>query len=197
MMLGYHGRNIRKKPFISNINRQKRLKFVKELENKDEHFWNSVIFSDESKYNIFGSDGHEKVWRKVNIELDPRNMTATVKHGGWSLIVWGCMAAPGVGIEHTMNKYDYLNILKSNLNESAAKLGLDGSFVFQHDNDPKHTAHIVKEWLLYRTTKQLKTPPQSLDMNPIEHLCDYLERKIRRHQITSKEYLKAALIEER
>ena len=61
---------------------------MKEHENKDEHFWNSVIFSDESKYNIFGSDGHENVWRKVNTELDPRNMTATVKYSGGSLMVW-------------------------------------------------------------------------------------------------------------
>lgn len=173
---------------------------MKKYENKDENFWKAVIFSDESKFNIFGSDGRQKVWRKVNTELAPSNMSATVKHGGGGVMVWGCMAASGVGnlviIEQIMDKNVYLNILKSNLKESAAKLGLGTTFIFQQDNDPKHTAHIVKEWLLYNTPKQLKTPPQSPDMNPIEHLWDYLERKIRSHQISSKEALKAALLEE-
>ena len=26
--------------------------------------WNKVVFSDKSKFNVFGSDGHLKVWRK-------------------------------------------------------------------------------------------------------------------------------------
>ena len=75
---GYHGRNIRKKPFVDSTNRRKWLNFVEEYENKDENFWKSVIFSDESKYNIFGSDKYQKVLRKVNTELGPKNIAATV-----------------------------------------------------------------------------------------------------------------------
>ncbi|KOX74792.1 hypothetical protein WN51_00399 [Melipona quadrifasciata] len=58
------------------------------------------------------------------------------------------MASPGVGklvfIDDTMDKIVYLNILKENLKESAAKLALRQNFYFQSDNDPKHTAHIVR-----------------------------------------------------
>jgi len=46
----YHARVPRKKPYISNINKQKRLKFAKEFISKDNVFWNKVIFSDESKF---------------------------------------------------------------------------------------------------------------------------------------------------
>ncbi|GFV70565.1 hypothetical protein TNCV_4958141 [Trichonephila clavipes] len=53
--------------------------------------------------------------------------------------------------------------------QNASKLGLYGSFPFQ-DNDPKHTARVVREWLLYNGRKQVETPPQSPDLNPIEHL---------------------------
>ncbi|GFX43930.1 transposable element Tc1 transposase [Trichonephila clavipes] len=70
-------------------------------------------------------------------------------------MVWGAMAATGVGnlvfIDGNMNKFGYLKILQSNLHPSVQKLGLGSNFVFQQDNDPKHTAKIVKEWLLYRT----------------------------------------------
>jgi hypothetical protein len=72
----------------------------------------------------------------------------------------------------TMNRFGYLNILKNNLKQSARKFGLDRCFVFQQDNDPKHTSLIVREWLLYNDPKQLKSPPQSPDMNPIDHLWD-------------------------
>lgn len=197
---GYHGRQIRKKPFVSPINRKKRLSFAKEYETKDQSFWNTVIFSDESKFNIHGSDGRAKVWRKPNSELEPQNMMGTVKHGGGSVLVWGCMAASGVGklvfIDGIMDRFVYLDILKNNLHESAENLGIGESFVFQQDNDPKHTALIVKEWLIYKVKNQLKTPPQSPDINPIEHLWDHLDRQIRKHQIRNREDLKNALLEE-
>ncbi|GFU49817.1 transposable element Tc1 transposase, partial [Trichonephila clavipes] len=125
------------------VNRKKRIYFAKENEKQDRNFWNSVIFSDESKLNIHGSDGHQKVWRKANAALEPKDMRGTVKHGGGSIMVRDCMAATGVGnlvtIDEIMNQYSYLNILKNNLSQSASKLGLDGSFTFEQDNDYKHT----------------------------------------------------------
>ncbi|GFU39943.1 transposable element Tcb2 transposase [Trichonephila clavipes] len=89
-----------------------------------------------------------------------------------------------------------LNILQNNLKESADKLGLGSNFIFQQDNDPKHTAFVVKEWLLYHCRNQLNTPPQSPDLNVIENLWSHLERAVQKHQITSKEQLKSVLQEE-
>ncbi|GFX80987.1 transposable element Tc1 transposase [Trichonephila clavipes] len=101
-------------------------------------------------------------------------MRGTVKHGGGSITGWGCMVATGVGnlfiIGGIMNQYSYLNTLKNNLSLSSSKLGLDGFFTFQQDNEPKHTPRVVREWLLYNGRKQVKNPPQSSDFNPIEHL---------------------------
>lgn len=196
----YHGRTARRKPLISEINRKKRQEFARMHKNKDATFWNRVLFSDESKFNIFGSDGRGKVWRKPNEELNKKNLTPTVKHGGGSVMVWGCMAASGVGklqfIDGIMDRWVYLNILKNNLKESAAALSIGRDFIFQQDNDPKHTAMIIKEWLLYNVPKQLNSPPQSPDLNPIEHLWDDLERRIRKHTITNKQALRNCLQEE-
>lgn len=123
-----------------------------------------------------------------------------MKHGGGSVMVWGCMAASGVGnlhfIEGTMNKNVYLTILKTNLKDSVRKLGIESNFKFYQDNDPKHTAHDVKSYLLYNCPKVIKTPAQSPDLNAIEHLWDELGRRIQDRLCTSKKQLENALLEE-
>ncbi|GFT37335.1 transposable element Tc1 transposase [Trichonephila clavipes] len=78
---GYNGRLARKKPLIGKRNRVKRLKFAKEHILKPLQFWNEVIFSDESKFNIFGSDGRRMVSRKPNTSHHPKHTIPTVKHG--------------------------------------------------------------------------------------------------------------------
>ncbi|KAK7576331.1 hypothetical protein V9T40_001250 [Parthenolecanium corni] len=194
---GLHGRSPRKKPFISEVNRVKRLKFAKEYVNKPSSFWQTVIFSDESKFNLFGSDGRGYVWRKKNSELEAKNLLPTVKFGGGKVLVWGCMAAKGVGnlefIEGNMTAQMYIDILRTNLKSSARKLGLQNSFRFQQDNDPKHTAHISREFLRINAPRQLVTPPQSPDMNPIENLWSLLEVAIRKRKISNKADLKRGL----
>ncbi|GFY47776.1 transposable element Tcb1 transposase [Trichonephila inaurata madagascariensis] len=51
---GYNGRVSRKKPFISSVNQQKRLDFASAHVDKDFDFWKTVVFTDESKFNVFG-----------------------------------------------------------------------------------------------------------------------------------------------
>ena len=62
--------------------------FAKTYINKDNSFWDKVIFSDESKFNIFGSDGQNYVRRKPDTELEIRHLDQTVKHEGESITVW-------------------------------------------------------------------------------------------------------------
>ncbi|GBM74010.1 hypothetical protein AVEN_57810-1 [Araneus ventricosus] len=83
----FHGRVARRKPFLSKAHRRARLEFAKSYIKKPPKFWNSILFVDESKYNVFGSDGKQMLWRKPNSKLEMKNPTPSVKHGGGSQMV--------------------------------------------------------------------------------------------------------------
>ncbi len=74
--------------------------FSEDKQTKDMVYWNHILWSDETKINLFGSDGVKRVYKD-------KCVLPTVKHGGGSVMVWGCMSAASTGelqfIEGTMN----------------------------------------------------------------------------------------------
>ncbi|GBM98942.1 Transposable element Tc1 transposase [Araneus ventricosus] len=140
------------------------------------------------------------VWRSKNEELNSKNLVGTVKYGRGDVLVWGCMSASGLGnlvfIDDIMSHALYLNILRDNLKLSAQNVGIGNNFVFYQDNDPKHTVLNVRLWCLYNCPQNLKTPPQSPDLNPIEHIWRELVVKARKHDINTKNELKTVMMEE-
>lgn len=157
---------------MSKNNHSKKPQFAKLYKNKDVSFWKTVLFIDESKFNVFCSNGQTYVWRKPNEEYKENNLQLAVKYGSGSIMVWGSISTAGPGnlhiIDGIMDQIKYLQILKENLKNNVPNMGIAECFNFYQNNDPKYRAQNVHLWLLYNCPHVIETPAQSPDLNIIE-----------------------------
>ncbi len=85
---GLYGRVARRKPLLSARYMKKHLKDSKMVTNK-------ILWSDETKIELFGLNSKRYVWRKPGTAHHLSNTVPTVKHGGGSIMLWGVFQLQG------------------------------------------------------------------------------------------------------
>ena len=97
---------------------------------------NKIPWSDDTKIELFGLKAKCHVWRKPGT-------IPMVKHGGGSIMLWGCFSAAGPGrqvrIKGKMKGAKYREILDENLLQSKGSPS-------NRTMNPKHTAKTTQEW---------------------------------------------------
>jgi hypothetical protein len=176
----------RKRPFLSQRHRRERLDWALAHQHWTVEDWKKVVHSDESKINHFGSDGDRTTWKMRGEGLSDRLVEGTLKFGGGSLMVWGCMMWEGVGnlvkIDGKMDTDLYQQIMEDDLLGSLEWYGKSPEeMIFQQDGDSKHRCLAHRGWFKDNGIKLLPWPAQSADIAPIEHLWSHLKKELKKY----------------
>jgi hypothetical protein len=180
---GLHGSIMQKKPYLNARHKRLRREWAEARFWWTVEDWKRVVISDESKFNLFGSDGRLYCRRRVGEEFKSKNVKKTVSHGGGKVTVWGCVTWKGVGrlyrIEGILKAPELCQIYQEALLGTLADHDmLPSDIIFQQDNDPKHTSKMATEWLKGHGLTKLPWPANSPDMSIIENLWDHLDDRI-------------------
>jgi transposase len=88
---GLNGRVCARKPLLRPINKLKRLLWAIKHQHWTIEQWKRVLWTDEKKFELFNGKRRTFCRRRKNEALRDDTVQATVKHGGGSVMVWGCM----------------------------------------------------------------------------------------------------------
>ena len=145
--------------------------------------WERVVFRFESKICCFNSYGRSWCWIKDQKNIHVRVVNQVVKHGGGSIMLWGCLTCRGLGslqnIQRHLNARGYIAILEQDLCGTFLAFGFNlEKIIFQQDNVVEHPTKIVWEWLGKQPFCVLEWHAQSPYLNPIEHIWVLLKQRL-------------------
>ena len=120
-----------------------RLEFAKRHLKDSQTTINKILWSDETKIELFGLNAKLHIWREPGSGGNAHhlaNTIPTVKHGVGSTILWGCISSAGSGglafIVGKLNRALYRDILDENLLQSTQGLRLGRRFNVQRRSAP-------------------------------------------------------------
>ncbi len=148
---------------------------VEKWKGASKHFFKSVLWSDESNFDILvGNHGCHVLRAKEEGDRPVSHQCSVQKPA--SLMVWGCISAYGLGslpvLEGTMNAERYIKVLEQHM------LPPPPDNVYFR----RTITAITTAWLSSRRVRVLNWPACSPDLSPIENIWRFSKRKICQRQ---------------
>jgi transposase len=189
-----NGRIATRKPALNHMDKKKRFTWCKQRLQWSIDDWNKIIFSDESKIELYPRR-QQFVRIPKGARLKPKYLKGTSKFTP-SIMVWGAIRNDGTKVlvrcNKNVNSLEYQRLLS---------LGLPKIYntrkIFQQDCAPSHTSKSTCEYLERKMIRVLPNwPPKSPDLNIIEGIWNILKSKVQRRSPNNLEDLWHILNEE-